>query len=175
MGRGCFHRSGRDQKKRRKKKKNMQRFMRFRGAATLGPVICQTRPHTHNATAKDGPPLTLTWVSKKAPWGPEKTVTAFEGQTLLEVSRDHEIGLEAACEGSLACSTCHCILTPEVFEGLAIPVEAEEDLLDLAYDLRPTSRLGCQVRVTKSMEGTRVELPVATRNFAVDGYKAPAH
>ena len=105
----------------------------------------------------------------------EKTATAKVGQTLLEVSRANDIYLEAACEGSLACSTCHCILDAKSYKEANTPKEAEEDLLDLAFDLRPTSRLGCQVVVTEEMDGSTVELPSATRNMAVDGYVAPAH
>ena len=105
----------------------------------------------------------------------EKMATAKVGQTLLEVSRANDIYLEAACEGSLACSTCHCILDTKAFSEAKPPKEAEEDLLDLAFDLRPTSRLGCQVIVTEAMDGSTVELPSATRNMAVDGYVAPAH
>ncbi len=74
----------------------------------------------------------------------EKTVVyAREGESLLDVAHNNGIELEGACESSLACSTCHVILEKEVYESLGDPVEEEEDLLDLAYGLTHTSRLGC--------------------------------
>ncbi|KNH06803.1 fer2 super family protein [Perkinsela sp. CCAP 1560/4] len=106
---------------------------------------------------------------------PEREVKANVGQTLLEVSRANDIYLEAACEGSLACSTCHCILDEKTYSVANPPKDAEEDLLDLAFDLRPTSRLGCQVVVSEKMDNALIELPSATRNMAVDGYVPPAH
>ena len=84
--------------------------------------------------------------------------------------------MEGACECSLACSTCHVVLEPAVFAALEPPGEQEEDLLDLAFGLTPTSRLGCQVKLdAKSMQGARVTLPKATRNFYVDGHKPKPH
>ena len=136
------------------------------------PYVFSVRSHSQRTCGGD--PVTFTWKGNKLPDG-HKTVTAREGQTLLEVSREHDIGLEAACEGSLACSTCHCILDARAYATAPVPCEAEEDLLDLAFDLRPTSRLGCQVKVTKDMEGTVVEIPSATRNMAVDGYTPDPH
>lgn len=70
-------------------------------------------------------------------------VLAREGETLLEVAHNNKIELEGACEQSLACSTCHVILPDDIYEKLNAPVEEEEDLLDLAYGLTLTSRLGC--------------------------------
>ena len=79
--------------------------------------------------------------------------------------------MEGACESSLACSTCHCILDDNTYDELEEPCEEEEDLLDLAYGLTHTSRLGCQISVTREMEGMTVKLPSATRNFWVDKTK----
>lgn len=87
------------------------------------------------------------------------------------MAHNNGIELEGACESSLACSTCHVILPSAVYESLGDPVEEEEDLLDLAYGLTHTSRLGCQVKVTKEMENMVVRLPSATRNFFVDKAK----
>ena len=96
---------------------------------------------------------------------------AREGETLLDVAHNNGIDLEGACESSLACSTCHVILQEDIYDSLDDPCEEEEDLLDLAYGLTHTSRLGCQVLVTRDMEGMRVRLPSATRNFYVDKSK----
>ena len=98
-------------------------------------------------------------------------VLAREGETLLEVAHNNNIELEGACEASLACSTCHVILDQEIYETLESPCEEEEDLLDLAYGLTHTSRLGCQIKVNRSMENMTVRLPSATRNFYVDKSK----
>lgn len=101
-------------------------------------------------------------------------VSAEKGKSLLQVAHANGVPLEGACEGSLACSTCHVICDPSAFREEEIS-ERENDLLDLAYGLKPTSRLGCQVIVDESMEGKTFEIPRATRNLAVDGYKPPAH
>ena len=102
---------------------------------------------------------------------PSIEVLAREGETLLEVAHNNGIDLEGACEASLACSTCHVILDEGIYDSLDEPCEEEEDLLDLAYGLTHTSRLGCQIFVTRSMAEMTVKLPSATRNFYVDKSK----
>ncbi len=102
-------------------------------------------------------------------------VQAEVGKNLLEIAHQNEIELEGACEASLACSTCHVILPESIFKKLPEPEPEEEDLLDLAYGLTDTSRLGCQVKVTEQFEGAEVRLPKATRNFYVDGHKPKPH
>ena len=66
-----------------------------------------------------------------------------------------------ACDGSLACSTCHVILSQEVYDSLPPPEEEELDMLDLAFDLTDTSRLGCQIKLDKSLEGMVAKVPGA--------------
>ncbi len=101
------------------------------------------------------------------PDGTEKTVETANGVSVLEVAHANNIPLEGACEGSLACSTCHCIVEDEeLFDALPEPSEEEEDMLDLAFGLTLTSRLGCQIMVTDLLEGARFRLPEATRNIA---------
>ena len=106
--------------------------------------------------------------------GEQREVLGREGETLLEVAHNNEIELEGACAQSLACSTCHVVLEERIYNDLEPAVEEEEDLLDLAYGLTLTSRLGCQVKVTRAMEGMVVRLPSATRNFYVDKTKVPS-
>ena len=91
--------------------------------------------------------------------GEEVQVSAEIGKSLLEVAHANEIDLEGACDGSLACSTCHLILDQEVYDALPAPDEEEEDMLDLAMDLTDTSRLGCQIKVTKDLEGMVARVP----------------
>jgi hypothetical protein len=74
-----------------------------------------------------------------------------------------------ACEGSVACSTCHVILPQEYYDILPEPEDDENDMLDMAFGLTDTSRLGCQVKLTKELDGMTATLPSATRNMFVDG------
>ena len=77
--------------------------------------------------------------------------------------------------GVCACSTCHLIFPDPVFDELPEASEDEEDMLDMAFGLTETSRLGCQVIVTEEMDGMVVEMPKATRNFYVDGHVPKPH
>ena len=100
--------------------------------------------------------------------GEEKQVEAPLGLSVLEVAHKNDIDLEGACEGSLACSTCHVIVDDGFFGKLPEASEDEEDMLDLAFGLTRTSRLGCQIKITDELDGLRVTLPSATRNMMVD-------
>jgi len=97
--------------------------------------------------------------------GTARTVDAQLGLSVLEVAHRHGIDIEGACEGSLACSTCHVIIDPEWYELLNEATEDEEDMLDLAFNLTNTSRLGCQIIITEELDGLTVRLPAATRNL----------
>ena len=99
--------------------------------------------------------------------GQEKEVEALVGLSILEVAHSNDIDIEGACEGSLACATCHVILEEKIYNTLEEPEEAEEDMLDLAFGLTHTSRLGCQIILTKELDGMRIILPSATRNINV--------
>lgn len=101
------------------------------------------------------------------PDGSQKTVDAPNGISLLEVAHKNAVPLEGACEGSLACSTCHLIIDPAYYDTLPKASDDEEDMLDLAFGLTHTSRLGCQIMVNDSLEGLKVTLPSATRNMQV--------
>ncbi len=68
-----------------------------------------------------------------------------EGDSILEIAHEYDIDLEGACEASIACSTCHVILPPEYYDLLPEPGDDENDMLDMAFGLTDTSRLGCQV------------------------------
>jgi 2Fe-2S ferredoxin len=100
--------------------------------------------------------------------GAEKEVDAPVGLSVLEIAHKNDIDLEGACEGSLACSTCHVIIDPEYFDMLKEPTEDEEDMLDLAFGLTHTSRLGCQIIMSEELDGLKVRVPSATRNMMVD-------
>lgn len=95
-------------------------------------------------------------------------VEAPVGLSVLEIAHRNDIDLEGACEGSLACSTCHVVVEPKWFDELDDPTEEEEDMLDLAFGLTHTSRLGCQIKMSEDLDGLVVTLPSATRNMMVD-------
>ena len=89
-----------------------------------------------------------------------------EGQSLMEYCRDENVGgIEGACGGSMSCATCHMIIHPDWYEKLIEAgnekTEEEEDLLDLEFRARDTSRLGCQIEVTEALDGLVVAMPGA--------------
>ena len=94
-----------------------------------------------------------------------KEIDAPNGISLLEVARQHDVDLEGACEGSLACSTCHVIIDPSYFDKLEPASDDEEDILDLAFGLTKTSRLGCQIIVSDDLDGLIIKLPSGSRNL----------
>jgi ferredoxin, 2Fe-2S len=97
--------------------------------------------------------------------GQRHLVDAPVGLSVLEIAHRNKIDLEGACEGSLACSTCHVIVVDDDFDRLAEPTEDEEDMLDLAFGLTRTSRLGCQIIITEELDGLTVSLPAVTRDM----------
>jgi 2Fe-2S ferredoxin len=96
--------------------------------------------------------------------GTRREVEAPLGLSVLEIAHRHGVDIEGACEGSLACSTCHVIVDGTWFPRLAEPTEDEEDMLDLAFDLQETSRLGCQLIMTEELDGLVVKLPAGSRH-----------
>lgn len=88
------------------------------------------------------------------------------GDNLLDIAQDNDLEMEGACGGSCACSTCHVIVeSQELYDAMAEPDDDENDMLDLAFGLTETSRLGCQVKMAKELDGLRVQLPSMTRNL----------
>tara|TARA_B110000971_G_scaffold182868_1_gene190085 strand:+ start:299 stop:571 length:273 start_codon:yes stop_codon:yes gene_type:complete len=86
-------------------------------------------------------------------------VDAEIGSHLLEIAHKNDIELEGACGGELACSTCHLVFDSDTYSKLPPMEEEEEDMLDLAWGLTDTSRLGCQICVTREFEGVEVKIP----------------
>jgi ferredoxin len=103
-----------------------------------------------------------------------RTVEAAPGSRLLDVAQAAGQPLEGACEGALACSTCHVIVSEEDFGRLNAATDAEEDMLDLAFGLTHTSRLGCQIIMSAALDGLTVSLPAATRNMMAPGVASPS-
>ncbi|MBT3361202.1 MAG: 2Fe-2S iron-sulfur cluster binding domain-containing protein [Rhodospirillaceae bacterium] len=101
------------------------------------------------------------------PDGSRREVDAPEGLSVMEIAHEFDIDIEGACDGCLACSTCHVVVDPAWISRLADPAEEEEDLLNLVFGLEPTSRLGCQIHLTSELDGLVVTLPAETKNLQI--------
>ena len=134
--------------------------------------------HHGDGPGPDAPTIQLTFINAD---DSQTTVAARIGETLLQTAHRTGIEIEGACEGVCACSTCHVILDQELYDNLLDEAEGghlgedEEDMLDMAFGLTHTSRLGCQIHVSEVMDGSVITLPKATRNFYVDGHKPKPH
>lgn len=94
------------------------------------------------------------------PDGTRHEVEAENGATAMETALKHGIsGIVAECGGSLTCATCHVYVDDDWFEKTGEPSAPEEDMLDFAYDLRPTSRLSCQIKVKDELDGLVLHIP----------------
>ncbi len=102
------------------------------------------------------------------PDGTRHEVEAPIGLSVLEIAHRNDIDIEGACEGSLACSTCHVVVEADDYDRLGEVSEDEEDMLDLAFGLTKTSRLGCQIIITEELDDLTVALPAETRNLLLD-------
>lgn len=122
----------------------------------------QTRFHGHLHKPKPGEELHVTFITKD---GEQFSYEVAEGDNLLDIAQAHGLDMEGACGGSCACSTCHIIVDPDFYDVMEEPDDDENDMLDLAFGLTETSRLGCQIKMTKDLDGLRVALPAMTRNL----------
>jgi ferredoxin len=118
--------------------------------------------HGHITKPKPGEELHVTFVTKE---GEQIPVEVAEGDNLLDIAQANNLDMEGACGGSCACSTCHVIVDPEYYDKMPEPDDDENDMLDLAFGLTETSRLGCQITMKKELDGLRVALPAMTRNL----------
>jgi 2Fe-2S ferredoxin len=101
------------------------------------------------------------------PNGQSREVDAPIGKSVLEVAQANNLDIEGACEGSLACSTCHVIVDPSWYDKVRPADEEELDMLDLAYGLTRTSRLCCQIFITEDLDGLVLKLPTETHNLMI--------
>ncbi|TNE62014.1 MAG: 2Fe-2S iron-sulfur cluster binding domain-containing protein [Alphaproteobacteria bacterium] len=99
------------------------------------------------------------------PDGSELTVATAPGVTVLQLAQENGLEMEGACEGNMACSTCHVIVDRSHFDRLPEASENEEEMLDLALGLTATSRLGCQVVIEADLDGLVLRLPRESRNM----------
>ena len=93
------------------------------------------------------------------PDGSAHIISVDEGTTLMEAGRDNNMGIEGTCGGSLSCATCHVILDQDSFARTGGPSEDEMDMLDLAFGVKETSRLGCQIEISEALDGLTVRVP----------------
>ncbi|MCB1472958.1 MAG: 2Fe-2S iron-sulfur cluster binding domain-containing protein [Rhodobiaceae bacterium] len=94
------------------------------------------------------------------PSGKAHEVEAENGQTVMETAIKHMVpGIEAECGGALACATCHVYVDEAWSEKVGAPSAMEEDMLDFAFDVRPTSRLSCQIKISAELDGLVVRVP----------------
>lgn len=92
--------------------------------------------------------------------GTERSVEAEEGSTVMENAIRNGIpGIDAECGGACSCATCHVYVDEAWMDVVGEPQHMEADMLDFAYDVRPTSRLSCQIRVTPELDGLIVRTP----------------
>lgn len=91
--------------------------------------------------------------------GERLDIDAQRGLSVMEIARDADLGIEGTCDGSLACATCHVVVDPSHAGRLKPASDEEEDMLDLAFGLKPTSRLGCQIVINDDLDGLVVTIP----------------
>lgn len=149
-----------------------QRTSRLVGAATASRRAFSSSSasrHGHIDKPKAGEELHVTFIDKD---GQSYTFEVSEGDNLLDIAQANDLEMEGACGGSCACSTCHVIVEDEAkYEAMEEPDDDENDMLDLAFGLTETSRLGCQVKMTKELDGLVVKLPSMTRNLQASDFK----
>ncbi|OJJ48468.1 hypothetical protein ASPZODRAFT_14607 [Penicilliopsis zonata CBS 506.65] len=124
--------------------------------------------HGHITPPKPGEEINISFIDKD---GEKWDFQVAEGDNLLDIAQANDLEMEGACGGSCACSTCHVIVEdPDLFDKMEEPSDDENDMLDLAFGLTETSRLGCQVIMTKDLDGMVVRLPSMTRNLQASDF-----
>ncbi|KAF7588540.1 hypothetical protein BBP40_005529 [Aspergillus hancockii] len=125
--------------------------------------------HGHITPPKPGEEINVSFIDKD---GEKYDFQVSEGDNLLDIAQANDLEMEGACGGSCACSTCHVIVEdPDVFDKMEEPSDDENDMLDLAFGLTETSRLGCQVVMSKELDGLVVRLPSMTRNLQASDFE----
>lgn len=98
------------------------------------------------------------------PDGSTQRVEMHEGYTVMEAATRNGVpGVLAECGGACSCATCHVIVDPDWFARTGSPGEEESELLGFAFDPQPTSRLSCQIRLTRQLDGLKLSVPARQR------------
>ncbi|KAK2811492.1 mitochondrial matrix iron-sulfur protein [Emmonsiellopsis sp. PD_5] len=125
--------------------------------------------HGHIEPPKPGEELNITFIDKE---GEKHHFQVSKGDNLLDIAQANDLEMEGACGGSCACSTCHVIVeNADFYDKMEEPDDDENDMLDLAFGLTETSRLGCQVKMSKELDGLVVRLPTMTRNMQASDFR----
>lgn len=140
-----------------------QPFLNARLLSSSAPAF-----HGHLHKPKPGEELKITFVTKN---GEQLEYEVAEGDNMLDIAQANNLDMEGACGGSCACSTCHVIVDPEFYDRMEEPDDDENDMLDLAFGLTETSRLGCQINMSKELDGIRVALPAMSRNLQAKDFE----
>lgn len=94
------------------------------------------------------------------PDGTQQVVEAAPGMTVMEAAKKSLVpGIEAECGGACACATCHVYVDAAWRDKVGPPSDMEEDMLDFAFDVRESSRLSCQIKVTEALDGLQLQVP----------------
>ncbi|PNS21113.1 hypothetical protein CAC42_3451 [Sphaceloma murrayae] len=124
--------------------------------------------HGHIDPPAPGEERHVTFIDKD---GSSHTFEVSDGSNLLDIAQANDVEMEGACGGSCACSTCHVIVDDgDMYDKMEEPDDDENDMLDLAFGLTETSRLGCQIKMSKELDGLVVRLPSMTRNLQASDF-----
>jgi len=135
---------------------------RRRFSATAGVA------HGQITIPKPGEEIQVAFIDKD---GQRLDFQVAEGDNLLDIAQANDLEMEGACGGSCACSTCHVIVEDaDMYDRMPEPDDDENDMLDLAFGLTEMSRLGCQVKMTRDLDGLVVRLPAMTRNMQASDF-----
>jgi len=133
-------------------------------------AVSSVQKHGHIDPPKPGEELHVTFIDKD---GDRHEFEVAEGDNLLDIAQANDLEMEGACGGSCACSTCHVIVQDEdVYDKIPEADDDENDMLDLAFGLTETSRLGCQIKMNKDIDGIVVKLPSMTRNMQAADFQS---
>ena len=88
-----------------------------------------------------------------------QTFDIEENKTILDLARKENIDIEGSCEGSMACSTCHILINKDWVNKLPLPCIDEREMLSLLTNFKENSRLGCQIVITKKLNGLKFSIP----------------
>jgi 2Fe-2S ferredoxin len=91
--------------------------------------------------------------------GSAHNVDVANGTSIMEAGRDANMGIEGTCGGSLSCATCHVVFGADDYARVGPPSEDEMDMLDLAFNVTETSRLGCQIKMSDELDGLTAKVP----------------